>query len=304
MKILVTGGAGFIGSHLSDRLILDSHEVFVIDNLSSGREGNIAKRARFLKEDIRNHSLGDIFKKEKFEIVFHLAAQSDVSKSLKNPKMDMETNILGTLNLLELSAKNKVKKFIFANSVACFGEPKYLPIDEKHPPSPISFYGLSKYTGSFYVQLFGRKKNLPFVNLIFANVYGPKQNPFGEGGVVAKFIYSMISGDPPNVFGSGNQTRDFIFVEDLVLALTLSLKIKNETLPIGTGMETSVNQLYQKIAQKLNFLKKPAYKPKKEGDIERSVVSSKKAKKLLGFSPRTSLDVGLEKTISYFKEIY
>lgn len=302
MKILVTGGAGFIGSHLVDQLIFNRHQVYIVDNLSTGKKENLNKKAEFLKTDVQNPNLRKVFEDCKFDIVFHLAAQVDVSESAKNPKKDALANIFGTLNVLDLAAKNKVKKIILAHSVACFGEPQYLPIDERHPIGPISFYGLSKYTAATYAQLYSQNYNLPYVINIFANVYGPRQNPLGEGGVVAVFTYKMLKGIAPEIFGNGKQTRDFIFVEDVVDAILSSTKLENEILTIGTEKETSINDLYKKLASLLNFEKKPIYKPKKEGDIFRSVLSIKKAKKLLGFTPKTPLDIGLGKTINYFKK--
>jgi UDP-glucose 4-epimerase len=302
MKILVTGGAGFIGSHLVDRLIKKGNQVSVIDNLSTGKKENLNPRAEFFLENIRSRSIQTIFSKRNFDLVYHLAAQVVISKATKNPIKDAKDNILGTLNILDVSARYKVKKMFYANSVTCFGEPDDLPINENHPIQPLSFYALSKYTASIYTNLYSNYYNLPSIINIFANVYGPRQSPFGEGGVIAIFSYKMLKGQPIEIFGNGEQTRDFIFVDDLVDAITLSTNLKNETFTIGTEIETSINTLFKEIAALTNYPKKPIYRPKREGDVLKSVLSIKKAQKMLKFKPNTSLEKGLLKTFQYFKD--
>lgn len=304
MNVAVTGGAGFIGSHLVDRLVSKNNNVVVIDNLSSGKREYVNNKAEFVKIAVQSPHLRQIFRERKFDIIFHLAAQASVSGSKSNPLGDAKTNIFGTLNILKFASLHKVKKIVFAHSVASFGEPKYLPIDEKHPVGPISFYGLSKYAGSSYVELFGNFHNLPYVIGIFANVYGPRQNHQGEGGVVSIFSYQMLNKIRPKIYGNGKQTRDFIYVSDLSDALISFKKAKNEVFTIGTGKEITINDLYKKIAMMTNFKHPPIYAKKKEGDILRSVLSTKKTKKILDFSPKVKLHEGLKKTTEYFKKMY
>ena len=298
MRTLVTGGAGFIGSHLIDALVERDYKVIILDNLSSGKKENLNKKAKFYKIDILSPQIFQIFKREKPEIVFHFAAQINVKKSIKNPIEDAKTNILGSLNILENCKKFKVKKIIFASSVGVYGEPKFLPIKENDLLNPISPYSIAKMTIEKYLQFY-QSKNLDFVSLRFSNVYGPRQKSDGEGGVVAIFIKKLLKNKRPTIFGSGRQTRDFIFVKDAVSAVlkALNYKGKEKIFNIATGKETSINQLFKLISKILKIKIKPRYLPKREGDIQRSCLKIDLAKKFLKWKPKYDLEEGIRNTI-------
>lgn len=304
MKILVTGGAGFIGSNITDLLIENYHDVIVVDNLLTGKEANINGNSRFYNIDIRNKSnLEEIFSKEKPEIIFHTAAQVDVQKSIKDPYLDVQINILGSLNVLELARKNNVRKIIYSNSGgAGSGEPKYLPIDEGHPIKPMSHYGASKHTVEHYLEIYKELYGLRYTSLRYANVYGPRQDPYGEGGVVAIFSNKLLSNERPKIFGDGNQTRDFIYVEDVAEANLLCMdKADNEILNLGIGKEITINKLFFKIREIIGSNLNPIYVEKRPGDIYRSVFNINKLRLELDWEPQTSLEEGLTKTIECFR---
>jgi len=308
-KILVTGGAGFIGSHLVDALIERGHKVVVIDNLSTGKKENINKKAKFYKIDICSPKIGEIFKKEKPEICFHFAAQINLRKSVENPLFDAKVNILGSLNIIQNFIKHqtlniKHSRFIFASTGgAIYGEAKKIPTPENHPASPISPYGIAKLTVENYLKFYKENFGLKFVSLRFSNVYGPRQDPKGEAGVVAIFIEKLLKGERPTIFGNGNQTRDFIFVEDVVSAClkTMEYKGEKEIFNIGTGIETSINELYKIISELLKTKIKPKYAPPKAGDLKRSSLDISLVKRELKWKPRHNLEKGLQKTINWFK---
>jgi len=317
-KILVTGGAGFIGSHLVDRLIKKGHRVVVVDNLSNSKKDynppsasshslrewvpNLNKKAKFYKIDIRNPEISQIFKKEKPEIIYHLAAQIDVRKSTENPVQDAKINILGTLNILENCKKNKVKKFIFSSSVGVYGEPKNLPVKENHPLNPFAPYPITKLAIEKYLNYF-KTQGLDFVSLRYANIYGPRQpSEIGEGGVIAIFINKILKGERPTIFGRGNQTRDFLYVNDAVNAAVLALKAPSGSIyNVGTNKEITINGLLKLIAKILNKNVKPIFQPLRQGEIIRSRIDFSKIKKELGWKPKYTLENGLKETINYFK---
>jgi len=306
MSILVTGGAGFIGSHIVDRLIELGKDVIVIDNLSTGKKENLNKKAKFYKGDICSKKfIREIFEKEKeIEAIIHQAAQASVIKSLKNPELDAKVNIIGSINLLECCRKFNIDKFIYASSGgALYGNAKYFPTDEKHPIKPISPYGMSKYVAELYLKLYNELYNLNSISLRYSNVYGPRQDPYGEGGVIAIFSDKLVRNKKPTIFGSGEQTRDFIYVSDVVEANILSLTKTNLNgeFNISTGRETSVNELYkrmQKIAKKEEL--SAIYAEKRKGEVYRSVLDNKKAREELGWEPKVKIDEGLKLTIDYF----
>ena len=301
MRILITGGAGFIGSHLVDRLIAEGHKVVVIDNLSTGKKENLNSKAKFYKIDIQNQKISQIFKIEQPEIVFHLAAQIDVRKSIANPIEDAKINILGTLNLLESCQKSKVKKFIFASSIGVYGEPKELPIKENHPLNPIAPYSIEKLTIEKYLNFY-QTQGLNFVSLRYANIYGPRQQSTGEGGVIAIFIDKLLKKKKPIIFGSGKQTRDFLYVDDAVLAATKSLKAPSGSIfNVGTNKEITINNLLSLISNILKVKTKPVFQPPRQGEIIRSRIDYSKIKKELNWQPRYNLDRGLKETIQWFK---
>jgi len=259
MKILVTGGAGFIGSHIVDRLVKESHKVVIIDNLSTGRKENLNPKAKFYKLDIQNPGVAEVFKKEKPEIVFHLAAQIDVRKSVEDPLEDAKTNILGSLNIIQnfinvnsrklVSNSHKFVKFIFASTGgAIYGDADIVPTPETYPEFPLSPYGICKLSVEKYLNYYWKVFGLPYVALRYANVYGPRQNSKGEAGVIAIFLDKMLSGEKPVINGNGRQTRDFVFVKDVVEANILAMK-KNKVgvYNIGTSKETDINTIFRKL---------------------------------------------------------
>lgn len=304
MKAIVTGGAGFIGSHIVDNLITRGHQVTIIDNLSSGNVGNINPRAKFFFEDITDRQVIDIFTREEPEFVFHLAGQSNVQSSLKDPYLDAKVNILGTINILEACVRSGVKKIIYSSSAAAFGESESLGISEQHRINPISFYGISKHTPEHYFKVYNRQYGLGFTVLRYANVYGPRQDPKGEGGVVSIFIDKILSGQAPTIFGDGNQTRDFIYVQDVAAANFAALKNGNgRFLNIGTGKQSSVNDLFKAITTISRMEANPEYGPERPGDIRHSYLINTKGKAILKWSPQYSLDMGLRETIEYYFSI-
>jgi UDP-glucose 4-epimerase len=304
MKILVTGGAGFIGSHVVDSYIDAGHDVTVIDNLSTGRIQNVNPKANFIEVDILSDDISNLLGKEKFDVINHHAAQIDVRKSTVDPIFDANVNILGTLNLLEAGIKNGLKRFIFASTGgAIYGEQDYFPADENHPQRPISPYGIGKLTVEKYLYYYGIQYGLDYIVLRYANVFGPRQNPFGEAGVVAIFCERLISGKEAIINGDGEQTRDYVFVYDVVKAnlLALETEYKREIFNIGTGTETDVNTIFRKIRSLIDSTKREVHGAAKQGEQQRSVINPTKAKKMLGWQPKYNLDIGLKITVDYFK---
>lgn len=304
MNILITGAAGFIGSHVADRYLELGHRVIIIDNLVTGREENIPARAQFYKMDICDEKIADVFQKEKPVIVNHHAAQMDVRKSVSNPIYDARVNVLGGLNLLQNCIKFGVQKFIFASTGgAIYGEQDYFPADEQHPLRPLSPYGITKLTTEKYLYFYQQSYGLTYTILRYANVYGPRQNPHGEAGVVAIFSERLLSGKQPIINGDGLQTRDYVYVEDVVEANELVLeKGDNKIYNIGTGIETSVVQLYKYIVSASGIHMTEVYGPAKPGEQKRSLLSSEFIWKDLGWKPTTPLELGIPKTIQFFKK--
>jgi UDP-glucose 4-epimerase len=304
MRILVTGGAGFIGSWVAQRFIEQGHNVSIIDNLLSGKEKNIPTGAKFYKIDIQDR-LEEIFEKEKPEIVSHHAAQIDVRKSVADPIFDANINILGTINLLENSIKYNIKKFIFASSGGViYGEANFIPTAETAEVNIFSPYGASKRSAEIYLQYYKNIYNLRFVALRYGNVYGPRQDPHGEAGVIAIFTQKMLQGQTPSIFGNGNQIRDYVYVEDVAKANLLALDYEGEhsIFNIGTSRGTQVNELYKKIANLIGFKNSPHYTAPRKGELQESALDSELAKKHLIWSPSVMLDEGLKKTVDYFKQ--
>ena len=307
MKTLITGGAGFIGSHVADRFIELGHDVVIVDNLSSGKRQNINKKARFYEADITDSArLKEIFEKEKPDIVNHHAAQIFVTKSVSEPQFDAKVNIIGTLNLLELSVKNNVKKFIYANSGgAGYGEPLCLPMKEEHQINPLSPYGISKHTAEHYLFLYKNLYDLSYVSLRYANIYGPRQDPFGEGGVVAIFTNKLLKGETPAIFGDGTQTRDYVYVKDVVSANVLALENKeaeNQSFNIGTGKNISTQEIFDMLNAITGAALEPMYMQERKGELKASSLDSSKLQKL-GWKISYDLDKGLKETVEYFKSI-
>jgi UDP-glucose 4-epimerase len=304
MKVLVTGGAGFIGSHLVDRLVQEGHEVIIVDNLATGKRRNINRAARFYKLDIQSWRLERVFRNERPNVVMHLAAQMDVRKSVEDPMFDAQVNILGTLNALQQAVKHGVRKVVFSSSGgAIYGEQETCPAPESHITNPLSPYGLSKLCGEQYLSYFQRVSGLQVVSLRYANVYGPRQDPEGEAGVVAIFIQKLLNNEQAVINGNGRQTRDFVFVEDVVDAnLGMMGQETKGTYNVGTGIETSVNDLFRMLIQHTGSTCKEVHGPAKKGEQTRSAIDSTKLRQELSWEPKTDLNEGLRKTVDYFRE--
>lgn len=303
MKILVTGGAGFIASHITDALIDDGHTVFVLDNLITGFEKNINPKAVFIKKDIIDPALEELFEKEKFDLVNHHAAQMDVRKSVADPSFDATTNILGTINLLQNSVKTDVKKFMFASTGgAVYGEQINFPADENHPTNPVSPYGISKLTVEKYLYFYYLQHKLKYTILRYANIYGPRQNSMGEAGVVAIFSTKLLKGEQPIINGSGEQTRDYVYVGDVVKANMITMmEDECEIYNVGTGLETDVNTLYQMLNKIIGKGQAEKHGPPAPGEQMRSVITSDKLYKKFNWRPSTKLQEGLLQTVNYFR---
>lgn len=301
MKILVTGGAGFIGSNVVDLLISDGHDVCVIDDLSSGK-GKFVNDSATLYEMSILDDVGKIIKDEGIECVIHNAAQIDVRKSVEDPVFDAKINILGSLNILE-SARD-VKKFIFASTGGViYGEPEYLPADENHPEKPLCPYGVAKLAFEKYLYLYREIYGLDYVSLRYGNVYGPRQDPYGEAGVVAIFANKMIKGEVPTINGDGNQTRDYVYVEDAARSNLLALEKspQERVINIGTGVGTSVNAIFKAIKKSLDTDTEPVYGPAVKGDIQNISLEVGRAEEELGWRPEVNLEEGIDKYIDYLK---
>lgn len=304
MKVLVTGGAGFIGSHLVDRLIQEGHEVVVVDNLSTGKRRNLNRAARLVKLDIQSWRLERVFRNERPHMVMHLAAQMDVRKSVEDPMFDAQVNVLGTLNVLQQSIKHGVRKVVFSSSGgAIYGEQEIYPAPESHVTRPLSPYGVSKLCGEQYLSYYQRVNGLQIVSLRYANVYGPRQDPEGEAGVVAIFIQKLLNNEQAIVNGNGRQTRDFVYVEDVVEANLAAMGQDIQgTYNVGTGEETSVNDLLGILVRHTNSTCKEVHGPAKGGEQARSVIDSGKLRQELSWESGTELSEGLKRTVDYFRE--
>lgn len=304
MKILVTGGAGFIASHIADAFIAEGNEVFILDNLATGFEKNINPKANFINSDICDKNLIKLFEKEKFDLVNHHAAQMDVRRSVADPEFDANTNILGTINLLQCAIKTGVKKFMFASTGgAVYGEQRYFPADEEHITFPLSPYGISKLAVEKYIYFYSVQYKLNYTILRYANIYGPRQNPFGEAGVVAIFASKLLKGEQPTINGEGSQTRDYVFVKDVVKANLIASKDKeNNIYNIGTGKETDVNEIFRLLNKIIGKGQIEKHGPAAPGEQMRSVITSDKLFKKFNWRPSATIAEGLQETVEYFKE--
>jgi len=303
MRVLVTGGAGFIGSHIVDALIERGHAVSVLDNLSSGVRENVNPRARLHVLDVASHDLGALMERERPEVVFHQAAQMDVRKSVADPVFDATVNVVGGLNLYEHCVRAGVRKVIFASTGgAIYGEQETFPAPETHPQQPLSPYGVAKLANEKYLYFYQQTHGLQYVALRYANVYGPRQNPHGEAGVVAIFASKLLAGQTPTINGTGAQTRDYVYVGDVVAANMAALDYaESDAFNVGTGKETDVNELYEKLRRAVGTDIVAQHGPAKAGEQMRSVVDWTKANRLLNWSPRTALADGLVKTVEWFR---
>jgi UDP-glucose 4-epimerase len=304
MKVLVTGGAGFIGSHITERLIEAGAEVVVLDDLSSGKRESVHPPARLYQADIGGEEIGALFERERFDCLDHHAAQMNVRRSVDDPVFDARVNILGSLNLLQSAVATGVKKVVFASTGgAIYGEQRTFPADETHHTDPLSPYGVAKLAVEKYLAFYEAVYGLPYVALRYANVYGPRQDPHGEAGVVAIFSERLLRGEPAIINGDGEQTRDFIYVDDVVRANVLAVTTDlGGIYNVGTGLETSVNVLYAHLAQHAGATLPPRHGPAKPGEQRRSVLDCRKLRAATPWTPTVSLEEGLRRTVAYFAE--
>ena len=304
MKVLVTGGAGFIGSHVVDLLIEAGHDVVVVDDLSTGRREILNPRAKFYQLDIRSPEMESVFKKERPEVIDHHAAQMDVRRSVADPLFDADVNILGSIKLAQLAIKYKVGKFIHISSGgAAYGEPVYLPCDEKHPVTPLCPYGLTKYMFEKYLYIFKLNDGLDYSVLRYPNVYGPRQNPEGEAGVVAIFAGKMLRGEGVTINGTGEQVRDFVYVADCARAnLMLLTTGSGQVYNLGYGVGTSINEIFAALKEITGYPMAAQNGPAKTGETFRIYLDASKAQNELGWQPRVGLREGLLLTTDYIRE--
>ena len=306
MKVLITGGAGFIGSHVADAYVNAGHEVIIVDNLSTGSTKNMPKKAKFYLLDIGAQELDKVFELEKPEIVNHHAAQISVTVSTRDPIQDAKINALGLLNLLGTSMRHSIKKFIFISSGgAIYGDTEIMPTPEDHPSQPISPYGIHKHLGEQYLRFYAEQHGLKYTVLRYSNVYGPRQNPLGEAGVVSIFINSLLGGETPTVFSYPEEPdgmlRDYVYVEDVARAnLQAADKGVGQLINIGTGVTTTTGALYREISSLFKNPPEPKRGDARPGDLRRSCLDIGKAKRILAWSPSVDLHEGLSRTVKYF----
>jgi UDP-glucose 4-epimerase len=303
-KILVTGGAGFIGSHVVDLLVAKGYEVVIIDDLSTGHASNLNPAARFYQIDIRSPQVREVFEAEKPDYVSHHAAQMDVRRSVAQPLVDASINILGSINLLEYAREFGVKRFIYISTGgAVYGEPEKLPCDETHPINPICQYGASKHTVEHYLYMYYVNYGLSYTVLRYPNVFGPRQDPHGEAGVVSIFTGKMLSDEQVVIHGDGDQTRDFVYVGDCARANYLALTMDHQPgiYNLGWGRPTSINDIFSTLAKITGYTLPVQHGPAKVGETRHIYLDASKVKKELGWAPTVTLEEGLEKTVAYFK---
>jgi len=305
VRILVTGGAGFIGSHVADRLLADGHTVDVVDNLSTGRRERVNAAAHLFVCDLRSARLDGAFAAARPEAIVHLAAQAAVPRSVADPRFDASVNVLGTLAVLDAARRVAVRRVVYISTGgAVYGDTDVLPTPEDHPTRPASPYGVSKLAGERYLECWAGLTGTPTLTLRLANIYGPRQDPQGEAGVVAIFTARLLDGAECVVNGDGEQTRDYVYVEDVADAAARALANPDATgvVNIGTGVATSVNDLYRRLARQVGVTRPARHAPARPGEQRKSLLDAARAKALLGWTATTSLDAGLAKTVAYFRE--
>ncbi len=308
MKVLVTGGAGFIGSHVVDALVDAGHEVVIVDNLATGYKRNLNPKAKFYQIDICSQALETVFQQEKPDVVNHHAAQVSVPLSIEDPMQDAEVNVKGLVNLIQYCVKYKVKKVIYISSGgAIYGEAEEYPTSELYPPQPLSVYAINKLTGEHYLRFYERQYGLKYTVLRYANVFGPRQVSHGEAGVVSIFIEKLLHNQQPTLYlypgEPEGMIRDYVYVLDAVRANLYALEAgDNDVFNIGTGVETTTTLLYKKIAWHMAKDTSALTGPARKGDLHRSLLDCAKAFRVLGWSPVYTLDAGLRDTIAYFRQ--
>lgn len=304
MRILVTGGAGFIASHVSDRLLALGQRVAIVDNLSTGKRENLPAEAEFYEIDMRDKTLEKVFEEEKPQVVIHHAAHANVTESVKNPGYDASVNVGGSINLLECCVKNAVEKFVYASTGgALYGEACYIPADEAHPIDPVSPYGVSKHAVEQYLYAYRQNHGLEYVVLRYPNVYGPRQDPHGEAGVVAIFTLQLLTGETPTIFGDGSKTRDYCYVSDIVDANVLALS--NEvtgTYNLGRGIEVSDLEVFESVREAVGSEVEPDFAPVRPGEVEHIALDSSKAERELGWKWRVDLIEGIAEAVRFYRE--
>ncbi|MCC6177667.1 MAG: GDP-mannose 4,6-dehydratase [Chloroflexi bacterium] len=302
MRALVTGGAGFIGSHLVDMLVAGGHDVAVVDNLATGNVRNVHPRARFFATDVVAPEIGPVLDDVRPEVVFHLAAQSSVKVSTDRPIHDASVNVVGLVNLLEACSRCGVRKVVFASSGATYGNPRYLPLDEEHPQWPESPYGISKLVSEHYLRYYALDRGVTFTALRYGNVYGPRQDPYGEAGVVAIFTRQLLDGGVPTIHWDGEQTRDYVYVEDVARAnLLAATRGDGQRFCIGTGRGTTVNEIYSLLCRAIGRIVEPAHAPRRPGDLRSAYFDCARAQVELGWKASVPLAVGLVRTVAAFR---
>jgi len=303
MKILVTGGAGFIASHVVDAFVNEGHEVLIVDDLSSGRHENLNSRARFYQVDVQSAEIADIMARERPEALCHHAAQMDVRRSVADPIFDARVNLVGLLNLLEQGRQHGLRRVLFASTGgAIYGEQDVFPAPETHPTAPLSPYGVAKLASERYLYFYAQAYGISYTAMRYANVYGPRQNPHGEAGVVAIFTEKLLRGEEPVINGDGKQTRDYVFVGDLVRANVAALTADfTGALNLGTGRETDVNELFGLLCRECGVTVPERHGPGKPGEQRRSAIDNRLAGQVLGWRPEVDLAEGLRETVAFFR---
>lgn len=300
MRILVTGGAGFIASHVVDAYIAAGHDIAIVDDLSTGHRANVNPKARFYEMDIRDAALAGVFENERPDVVNHHGAQMSVRVSVDEPLRDASINIVGTLNLLECARSAGVRKVVYISTGgAAYGEPRYLPCDEDHPIDPLCPYGISKHTPEHYLALYHRLYGMDFTVLRYPNVYGPRQDPYGEAGVIAIFAGQMLRGERVVINGTGEQERDFVAVRDIATANLAALSLGGgQVINLGSGRGTSVNEIFFALAEIIGYRQPPLFGPAKSGEVFKIYLTGGKAQNLLRWRPTIALDAGLAETVA------
>ena len=303
MRCLVTGGAGFIGGHIAERLLTEGHEVAIVDNLSTGNRANAPEAARFVEMDLNDPALPDLIADVGPHFIFHLAAQVNVRRSVEDPAFDAQQNILGSIRLLESARKAGIEKIVYTSSGgACYGEPEDIPAAEDTPVNPLCPYGASKYTVEQYVKLYGRLHGLRNTTLRYANVYGPRQDPHGEAGVVAIFSETMLRGETPRIFGDGTKTRDYVYVADVVEANLLAIeKGDGGSYNVGTGRQITDRQIYENIRDAIGCDIPVIYEDFRPGEVMHIALDNSLIRRELGWSPQVTFEEGIRRAVAYYR---